>query len=299
MIGAIIGDIVGSIYEFDNIKTKEFPLFSKDCFFTDDTVLTIATAQQLLKTKSKWFIDTDYTAAYRQWGREYPMAGYGAKFHDWLQEDNSAPYNSWGNGAAMRVSPIGETQKTLNNVLREAKRSAAVTHNHAEGVIGAQITALAVYYAQQAHYPVHIAERTIPSLSLQDIKKELLRVIQIKQWDGSCSQAVAKAYDLNRKLSEIRPSYLFDESCTGTVPAAVIAFLESTGFEDAIRNAISLGGDSDTLACITGGIAGAYYGVPVALAERAMEYLPSEIKEIIEAYHAEFPWTKPVGETKT
>lgn len=299
MIGAIIGDIVGSIYEFDNIKTKEFPLFTKDCFFTDDTVLTVATAQQLLETKSKWFIDTDYAAAYRQWGLQYPLAGYGAKFEEWLCSSNQEPYSGRGNGAAMRVSPVGETQNTLNNVLQEAKQTASVTHNHPEGIMGAQITALAGYYARLSQYPSNGKTRTLPSLSLQDIKRELVRVIQIKQWDKSCSESVAAAYDLNRKLSDIRPVYTFDESCTRTVPVAIIAFMESTGFEDAIRNAVSLGGDSDTIACITGGIAGAYYGVPKPIAAKAMSYLPIEITKIIEAYQEEFPWTKPIEEIKS
>jgi ADP-ribosylglycohydrolase len=251
MLGAIIGDIVGSVYEWDNIKTTDFPFFSPKGFFTDDSVLTVATAKALLSGVS-------YTAAYQDFARRYPGRGYGGYFHTWIHSEHPQPYNSWGNGSAMRVSPVGFAFDSVNDVLDEAQRSATVTHNHPEGIKGAQATALAILLARQK----------VPQA---DIRSE------ITQHFG---------YDLTRTLAEIRPVYTFTESCQGTVPEAISAFLESNSFEDAIRNAISLGGDSDTLACITGGIAEAYYGVPAEIAEQAYGYLPEEFVEIIAEFYA-------------
>ncbi len=247
MLGAMIGDIVGSVYEWHNIKTTEFELFSPKCFFTDDTVLTAATAQALMT-------DGDYTRAYQDFARRYPGRGYGGNFSRWIWAENPKPYNSWGNGSAMRVSPVGFAFNSVEEVLAEAERSAAVTHNHPEGIKGAQATALAILLARQGASQV-------------DIRKEI---------------AGRFDYDLDRTLDQIRPGYTFDVSCQGSVPEAIIAFLESSDYENAIRLAISIGGDSDTIACITGGIAEAFYGgVPDEITEEGKSYLPEEFRLIL------------------
>lgn len=250
MIGAIAGDIIGSVYEARPIKTKDFALFHPQCRFTDDTVLTTAIAKAILS-------DGDYLKAVREMGRKYPDAGYGRSFSNWLRSDTPNPYNSWGNGAAMRVSPVGFAFDTTDAVLEEAARSARISHNHPEGIKGAQATALSVYLA-----------RTTRS-------------------KAAIKQAVADrfGYDLDRRLDEIRPSYGFDVSCQGTVPEAVICFLESESYEDAVRNAVSLGGDSDTLACIAGGIAGAYYGeLDHHIQNKVKECLTEELWQITERF---------------
>lgn len=249
MLGAMIGDIVGSVYEWHNIKTTDFEFFKPTCTFTDDTVLTAATAQALLT-------DGDYTRTYQDFSRRYPGRGYGGRFTEWIWMDDPQPYNSWGNGSAMRVSSVGFAFDTVEEVLAEAKRSAAVTHNHPEGIKGAQATALAILLARQGADQAAIRE---------EICKRF-------------------GYDLNRSVAEIRPTYRFNESCQGTVPEAIIAFLESTDFENAIRLAISLGGDSDTLANITGGIAEAFYGIPDEIAEKGKSYLPDEFLGILEGF---------------
>lgn len=250
MIGAIAGDIIGSVYEQFPIKTKEFPLFHPGCRFTDDTVLTIAIAKAILE-------DGDYFRAVRKIGRKYPHAGYGGRFIHWLHSADPEPYDSWGNGSAMRVSPVGFAFDKVDTVLREAARTAEISHNHPEGVKGAQATALSIYLA-----------RTKRDKAL--IRKEIVRRF---------------GYDLHRTVEEIRPSYSFDISCQGTVPEAIIAFLDSDSHEDAVRNAISLGGDSDTLACITGGIAEAYYG-PVAppILKKVKACLTEELWQITEQF---------------
>lgn len=256
MLGAMIGDIVGSVYEWNNIKTTDFELFKTECVFTDDTVLTAATAKALMS-------DLSYTDLYQDFGRRYKGRGYGGNFSRWIYANNPQPYNSWGNGSAMRVSPVGFAFDTIDEVLAEAKRSAEVTHNHPEGIKGAQSTALAILLARQG-------------VEKPDIRKEITQRF---------------GYDLDRTLAEIRPDYQFDVSCQGSVPEAIIAFLESENFEDAIRKAISLGGDSDTIACITGGIAEACYGgVPDLIAKRGREYLPSEFLDIVDEFYA---WCKP------
>jgi len=253
MLGAIAGDIIGSVYERHPIKTKEFPLFDPHCRFTDDSVMTVAVAKAILGGEA-------YQTTILDLGRQYPNAGYGGSFRQWLQLDNPQPYNSWGNGSAMRVSPVGWAFDTIEQVLREAERSAAITHNHPEGIKGAQATALAVMLARTTR------------------DKDQLRSEITDRFD----------YDLDRTLDDIRPGYHFDVSCQGTVPEAIIAFLDSTSYEDAIRNAISLGGDSDTLACITGGIAEAYYGpVPQHIAEKAREILPIDLREIVDRFCGE------------
>jgi ADP-ribosylglycohydrolase len=246
MFGAMIGDIVGSVYEWHNIKTTQFEFFSPKCFFTDDTVLTAATAQALMT-------DGNYTKAYQDFARRYPGRGYGGNFSRWIWSEDPQPYNSWGNGSAMRVSPVGFAFDSVEEVLAEAKRSAAVTHNHPEGIKGAQATALAILMARQG-------------AAQPDIRKEIAKRFR---------------YDLDRTLDEIRPDYAFDVSCQGSVPEAIIAFLESSSYENAVRLAISIGGDSDTIACITGGIAEAYYGVPDEIAEEGKSFLPEEFKLIL------------------
>lgn len=241
MIGAIIGDIAGSVYEWNNIKTKDFPLFSPGCFFTDDTVMTLAVAEGLMNGGSAEAL----VQAMKKYGRMYPDAGYGGRFSSWLFSEDNAPYNSWGNGSAMRVSAAAWMFDTLSDVEQYAKISAAVTHNHPEGIKGAQATAAAIFLARKGRS-----------------KKDIKAYIESKY-----------SYDLSRTLYEIRPDYQFNESCQKTVPEAITAFLESTDFEDAIRNAISLGGDSDTLAAITGSIAGAAYGIPEEIKQKALSIL--------------------------
>ena len=256
MKGAVAGDIIGSIYERVPIKTKEFPLFDRRCTYTDDTVLTVAIAEAILTGRS-------YRDAVLAFGRRYPLAGYGGTFIGWLQQTDPQPYNSWGNGSAMRVSPIGVAFPTAEQVLHEAAQSAIISHDHPEGVKGAQAAALAVFLARRgegkAAIRTEIAERF--------------------------------GYDLSQTVDEIRPAYCFDVSCQGTVPAALIAFLDSDSYEDAVRNAISLGGDSDTLACIAGAVAEAFYGeVPASIWSQAVEILPAELQTVLTAFYEKFGW---------
>ncbi len=263
MIGAIIGDIVGSVYEWRNIKTKDFAFFNDDCFFTDDTVMTIAVSEALKKGGAP----DDFVDALKKWGRLYPDAGYGGHFQQWIFSDDRAPYHSWGNGSAMRVSPCGWAVP-LQQFIREgfdavcdcARRSAEVTHSHPEGIKGAQAVALAIFFMR------HGAARNDIDTYKGYLKRDL------SEWFG---------YDLNRVLDDIRPTYRFDVSCQGSVPEAIIAFLESTGFEDAIRNAVSLGGDSDTIAAITGSIAEAAYGVPDHIRSRALTFLDDRLQSAL------------------
>ena len=252
MLGAIAGDIIGSVFEWNNNRSKDFPLFSSGSDFTDDTVMTIATADVLLH-------HGDYAKAYKKFGRLYPGRGYGGRFAWWLGSESYEPYNSFGNGSAMRVSPVGVAFDTLEKVLEEAKKSAEVTHNHPEGIKGAQATAAAIFLARTGKRK-------------EDIKTYIEKEFQ---------------YDLSRRLDDIRPTYEFNGTCQGSVPEAIIAFLESEDFEDAIRNAISIGGDSDTIACIAGGIAEAYYGgVPGEIKERVMEILDERMRGIVEEFRS-------------
>ena len=254
MLGAIAGDVIGSVFESQPVKTTEFPLFSHRSAFTDDTVLTMATAHAILTHSS-------YTVAFKEYGRRYPNAGYGASFHQWLFSPVSTPYNSWGNGAAMRVSPVGFAFDTEDKVLLEAQRSAAVTHDHPQGIKGAQATALAIFLARTGQ------------------SKEIIRHQISNRFD----------YDLNRRLDDIRPSYTFDISCQGSVPESIIAFLESVDFEDAIRKAISLGGDSDTMACIAGGIAQAFYRkIPTEIETEVRTRLPAELIALIDQFNSAY-----------
>ena len=261
MIGAIAGDIIGSVYELFQIKTKEFPLFQRQCTFTDDSVLTIAVADAILTGRP-------YLHAVHEFGRRYPRAGYGGSFIGWLHSENPKPYNSWGNGSAMRVSPVGFAFGTVEEVLEEAEKTAVISHNHPEGVRGAQATAVAVFLARTGH------------------SKEAIREQISRRFD----------YDMNCTVTDIRPSYGFEISCQGTVPEAIVAFLDSTSYEDAVRNAISLGGDSDTLACITGGIANAFYGdVPDNIRIKVQETLTPDLWSVTEAFCRKYVRRKRTG----
>jgi ADP-ribosylglycohydrolase len=254
IIGAIAGDIIGSVYEWHNIKTIDFDLFCHKSTFTDDSVLTLATMDALLNQKK-------YTESYQLFGRNYPHRGYGGHFRSWIHSENPEPYNSWGNGSAMRVSPVGWYGNSIEEIMAEAKRSAEVTHNHPEGIKGAQSTAAAIYMARTGK-------------NKEEIKKYIMDTFQ---------------YDLERKIDNIRPGYEFDVSCQGSVPEAIIAFLESTDFENAIRLAISIGGDSDTIACITGGIAEAYYKeIPDNITKNIMKILPNELVKIVENFSMKY-----------
>ncbi len=246
MLGAIAGDIIGSVFEWDRIKTVDFPLFSEASFFTDDSVLTVALADSIISGE-------DYAAKMREYYRLYPAAGYGGMFHVWASSERPEPYGSFGNGSAMRVSPVGFAYDDLETVLEKARESAAVTHDHPEGVKGAQATAGVIFLARAG------------------ASKD-----EIREW-----VEMEMGYDLSRTLDEIRPGYRFDETCQGTVPEAITAFLESEDFEHAVRLAVSLGGDSDTLACITGGMAQAFYGgVPEPIAGKTLELLDDRLRGV-------------------
>lgn len=254
MLGAIAGDIIGSVYEWNNIKTKVFELFSPKCFFTDDTVLTVALADTILTV-------VPYTINLKRFFHQYPGRGYGSAFKAWAKSPESKPYNSWGNGAAMRISPVGFAYDDLDLVLKKAEEFTAVTHNHPEGIKGGQAVAAAVFLARTGHTKNQIREY---------IEKNF-------------------GYDLSRHVDEIRPSYTFSESSQGTVPQAIRAFLDSTDFEDAIRTAVSLGGDSDTLACITGGIAQAFYGgVPLDIQAIVYDILDYKLAETTRSFMETF-----------
>ncbi|MFO0828619.1 MAG: ADP-ribosylglycohydrolase family protein [Phycisphaerales bacterium] len=254
MLGAIAGDVIGSVHEYTATKTKDFPLFVEHSRFTDDSVMTIAVALSILTGQP-------YERGLRTLGRAFPHAGYGSMFVRWLHTDDPRPYGSWGNGSAMRVSPVGCAFDDEADVLDHARRSAEVSHDHPEGIKGAQATALAI------------------SLARRGASKEAIRSRVTNDF----------GYDLSRTVDEIRPVYEFDESCMRTVPEAIIAFLDSTSFEDAIRNAISLGGDADTLAAITGAIAEAYYGgVPEEIAAEVHRRLDPELAEIVTAFRQRY-----------
>ncbi|MBD2690720.1 ADP-ribosylglycohydrolase family protein [Anabaena catenula] len=266
MLGAIAGDIIGSIYEFYNIQTKDFPLFDDRCHFTDDTVLTIAVAEVILNAdtfpdNTKYIDKFQYIETFQSYYHEYPYAGYGGNFMLWANSSSTEPYNSWGNGSAMRVSPVASAFDNLDIVLEEARHSAEVTHNHSEGIKGAQATAASIFLARTEK------DKTVIKSYIQD----------------------TFGYNLEQTLDEIRPNYKFDVSCQGSVPQAIIAFLESTDFEDAIRNAISIGGDSDTIACITGGIAEAFYGgVPEDIAEWIFTKLDDNLWNVTDKFMSQY-----------
>jgi len=248
MIGAIAGDMIGSPYEWNPIKHKNFE--SEVSAFTDDTVLTVAVAIAILG-------DRNFAESIKRFAQRHPRAGYGGSFRKWMWTIENAPYNSFGNGSAMRVSPVGFAFDTVDDVLLYAKRSAEVTHNHPEGIKGAQATALAVFMARNGETKAAIRDEIIDRFG----------------------------YDLHRSLDSIRPDYRFDISCQGSVPEAIIAFLESSSYVDAVINAISLGGDADTMACIAGGIAQAYYRqIPETIVERALQKLTPDLRQAVDRF---------------
>ena len=252
MLGAIAGDVIGSVHEWAETKTKDFPLFVPESSFTDDSVLTVAVADWILHP------EMDLVQIFHDYFEAYPGRGYGGMFHQWAENRNRKAYNSFGNGAAMRVSPVGFAFETMDEVLLWAERSAAVTHNHPEGIRGAQATAVAIFLARQGKN-----------------KKQIRHKLELQF-----------GYDLSRRIEEIRPAYRFNETCQETVPEAIVAFLESKSYEDAIRNAISLGGDADTLACIAGGIAEAYYGeVPPHIAVPIKNCLDVKLLRVVELFY--------------
>lgn len=254
LLGAIAGDVIGSVYEFRATKRTNFDLFLDYSEYTDDTVMTVANADWLLTGDSLLGIMQDY-------GNRYPTAGYGGMFYDWLKSREPKPYNSWGNGSAMRVSPVGWAFDTLEETLEAAKRSAEVTHNHPEGIKGAQATAACIWLARMGK-------------SKQEIKEYVEKKF---------------GYDLSRTCDEIRPTYQFNESCQETVPESIIAFLESTDYESAIRLAVSMGGDADTMGAITGGIAEAFYGgVPEHIKDEVVQRLPNEFIEVMHKFYQKF-----------
>jgi ADP-ribosylglycohydrolase len=254
MLGAIAGDIFGAAHEAQPIKHDDFDLFDAPRFFTDDTVLTVATADAILT-------DGDYAVVYRGWGRRFPNLPYGGNFRLWFEGEIEGPYNSFGNGSAMRVSPVGWAFDALEDTLTEAERSAAVTHNHPEGIKGAQAVAAAVFLARHG------------------ATKEEIRS-QVSDWF---------CYDLSRTVAEIRQHYRFDVTCQGSVPEALIAYLDADDFEHALRLAISLGGDADTQAAIAGSVAEAFWGgVPAHLEEEVRAVLDEPLLEVLDWFHRQF-----------
>jgi ADP-ribosylglycohydrolase len=254
MLGAIAGDVIGSVHEFIGTKTTRFPLFQPQSRFTDDSVLSIALADSILSGKP-------YLDLLIQYAKKYPNAGYGGYFSRWISAGEYAPYNSFGNGAAMRISPIGFAYNSLKDVLREAEYATAITHNHPEGIKGAQSTAAAILLARTGQ------------------TKEQIKLYLESEFK----------YDLSRKIDDIRPVYYFNETCQQTVPEAIIAFLESTSYEHAIRLAISLGGDADTLACITGGIAQAFYkSIPEEIVTETYSRLDPDLAKIVDQFSQKF-----------
>ncbi|MGI8979717.1 MAG: ADP-ribosylglycohydrolase family protein [Pirellulaceae bacterium] len=254
MIGAIVGDIIGSVHEGIGTKSPDFPLLDPDCRFTDDTVLTIAVADKLLRGGT-------YIELFHDYFHAYPQAGYGQSFILWAGYRKREPYGSWGNGSAMRVSPVAYVFETLEEVVAEASRSAEVTHNHPEGIRGAQATAAAVFLARRG-------------ATKGDIRR------QVESLSG---------YDLSQRVAEIWHEYGFDVSCQGSVPQSITCFLESSSYEDAVRKAISLGGDADTMACIAGGIAEAFYGgVPEEISGPALALLDAPLREVVDQFRSRY-----------
>ena len=261
LMGAILGDIAGSIYEFDSHKSTDINLQDKRMDYTDDTIMTIAVADWILNDKRHTM--NGLVERMQQWGRRYPhpMGAYGNMFSQWLRSDNPMPYNSWGNGSAMRVSAVGFAFDTLEETMNVAKKCAEVTHDHPEGIKGALATAAAIFMARTGS-PKEVIRRYITDTF---------------------------GYNLDRSCDDIRPTYGFDGSCQGTVPESIIAFLDSKDYEDALRLCISLGGDADTMGAITGAIAGAYYNkMPYALYEFGMEKLPKDIQNVVGLFNSKY-----------
>lgn len=259
MIGVIVGDIIGSPYEFTNRNGKrmDFELFTEECHFTDDTVMSLAVAEGIMNSlENNKPIKEEIIKSMQYYGRKYPYAGYGGTFYRWIMSDNPKPYHSFGNGSAMRVSSVAWIFNTLEDVETYAKITAEVTHDHPEGIKGAVATAVCIFLARKGK------------------SKEEIRSIIANQY----------GYDVNRHIEEIRPTYQRDVTCQGSVPEAIIAFLDSTSFEDTLRLAVSLGGDTDTQAAIAGGIAEAYYGVPSNLKQVGLSYLDENLRNIYDRY---------------
>ena len=256
MLGAIVGDIVGSRYEFKNYKSKEFEFFHADCFVTDDTIMTLAVAEAIMNCQG------DYTKLYdatitsmRLIGPKYPCSGYGESFFRWLYSDRPKPYDSYGNGAAMRISPIATIANSLAEVKKYSRAVTETTHNNSEGIKGAEAVASAIFLARTGK-------------TQEEIREYINR----------------NYYLLNFTLDEIRLTYEFDSSCQGSVPQAIVAFLEANSFEDAIRNAISIGGDADTIAAITGSIAEVYFTIPEEISKKALTYLDELQLDILQRF---------------
>jgi type I restriction enzyme M protein len=261
MLGAVIGDIVGSIYEYKNCKSKNFEFLTSKNFFTDDSVMSIAIAKALLMAKPDFSDLSEMAVKYMQEiGRPYPNCGYGGHFTEWMYSNNPKPYYSFGNGSAMRVGPCGFVANSIEEAKLLSKKVTEVTHNHPEGIKGAEATAVAIYLA-----------RTGSTI------KEIRDYINVHY------------YPMNFTLKQIRPTYHYYVTCQGTVPQAIMAFLESNSFEDAIRNAISIGGDSDTLAAITGSIAEAYYGIPSFMRMHALSYLDGRLLNLLLEFESKYP----------
>ena len=261
MMGAIIGDIVGSRFEWHNYRHKDFTLFHPKCRPTDDSIMTLAVAKAILAARPDYEdLPAKAVAAMQELGRAYPRAGYGRGFRAWLQSDHPEPYNSFGNGSAMRVSPTGFAARTEEEAQKLALAVTAVTHNHPEGIKGAEAVAVLIYHARQG-------------MAMEDLHE----------------LAQNRYYPLDFTLDEIRPTYEFSSACQGSVPQALVAFFSSTGFEDAIRNAISIGGDSDTIAAIAGSIADAHYGIPADLREAAMQRLDAPLQQIVTEFESVYP----------
>ena len=262
MLGAIIGDIAGSRFEWNNIKTKEFDLLSVEygCSATDDSVMTLAVAKAILDCADDYStLEKKAVKTMQQFGQQYPNAGYGGLFYEWIFAENPQPYYSFGNGAAMRVSPCGSAARSLEEAISLSKAVTKVTHNHPEGMKAAEAVSVAIFLARN-------------SKSISEIRKYI---------EGHY-------YKIDFTLDKIRPTYKFDVTCQGSVPQAFEAFFESTGFEDAIRNAISIGGDSDTIAAITGGMAEAYYGIPSTIREKALRFLPYDLEGIVHRFENKY-----------
>ena len=270
MIGAIVGDIVGSRFEFNNYRNKNFELFTGDCKVTDDSIMTLAVAKAVMEARriresapdgcdSEYYVAAERLAVkyMQQIGRKYPNCGYGGRFIHWVFSDTPQPYNSFGNGAAMRINPVGFAAETEEEVVRLSRAVTAVTHNHPEGIKGAEAAAMAIYMARKGCSKKEIRDRIVKDY-----------------------------YALDFTIDEIRSTYEFNETCQNTVPQAIEAFLEAESFEDAIRTAVSVGGDSDTIAAITGSIAEAYYGVPEDVKNRALTYLDVDLRNILEEWYS-------------
>jgi len=258
MLGAVIGDVVGSKFEFDRGPwTKEFTFFTRECCFTDDTAMTIAIADALMSVGKDADSETIKNAcikSMKKWGKRYPYAGYGGRFYHWVLTSDTKPYGSWGNGSAMRVSAVGDLYDTLDRTREVARLTAEVTHNHPEGIKGAECTAAVMFLA-----------RTGKS------KSEIKEYVE-KEFD----------YDITKTVDELRPFHKHDESCMDALPKALISFLEGTSYEDVVRNAISLGGDTDTIAAIAGGMAEAFYGIPDEFRKEVRKYLPKDMLEVVD-----------------